>query len=185
MRIEIRKLQQTLGTTSIYVTHDQVEAMTLADLLVVMNAGRVEQIGRRWRSTRGQATAFVAAFIGSPAMNLLPVRRLDGGDVALADGIRIVVPEGFPVPERGALLGVRPEHLTEDGDHGARFDVSVEAVEALGAESFIYGQIGGGQHSLILRASGKLRHPPGARLTVSAAPENLHLFDNEAGHRLA
>src|SRR5437016_2211375 len=109
MRVEIKRLQQELGTTSLYVTHDQVEAMTLADRLIVMNAGNVDQIGRPLDLYEQPATAFVAGFIGSPAMNLVPARA-DGNTVAMADAVlRMAVPNG--AQDRRVLIGLRPENL--------------------------------------------------------------------------
>src|SRR6476469_3813688 len=127
-RVEIRKLQKELGTTSIYVTHDQLEAMTLADMLVVMNAGQVEQIGNPLDIYQRPATTFVASFIGAPPMNLLPIR---------SDGIRAQLPGATD----GGILGIRPEDFVVSNYAGSNiaFDLTVEAIERVGAETFIYG----------------------------------------------
>src|ERR1700744_6243036 len=128
MRVEIRKLQRRLSTTSIYVTHDQLEAMTLADILVVMNGGQVEQIGNPLAIYQKPATTFVAAFIGAPPMNLLPARHAS------------IKP---PVAEDG-IIGIRPEdfQLARDGmpDGSLPFDLTVTAIEHVGAETYVYGQ---------------------------------------------
>src|SRR5437762_5812615 len=131
MRVEIRKLQRAFATTSIYVTHDQLEAMTLADLLVVMNAGRVEQIGPPLEIYQRPATTFVAAFIGAPPMNLL--------NVSVAEAAALV--PGLAVPEAGAILGIRPDELalagpTERPAGGPALDLTVTAGERGGPECF-------------------------------------------------
>src|SRR5579872_3255176 len=109
MRVEIKRLQQELGTTSVYVTHDQVEAMTLADRLIVMNAGNVDQIGPPLELYERPATGFVAAFIGSPAMNLVPGRRQPAG-VAIGEAM-LPLPDGAGAAAQGVTVGLRPEHL--------------------------------------------------------------------------
>jgi len=140
MRVEIKRLQQELGTTSLYVTHDQVEAMTLADRLIVMNAGNVDQIGRPLHLYEQPATAFVAGFIGSPAMNLVP-GRLDRNSIATADAVLpIAVPNG--VQDRRVLVGLRPEHLdlASDGPLALR----IELLERLGADTILHGRLSDG-----------------------------------------
>src|SRR5262249_4992863 len=134
MRVEIRKLQRAFGTTSIYVTHDQLEAMTLADMLVVMNAGRVEQIGPPLEVYEKPASTFVAAFIGAPPMNLFKVGPAEAGALA----------PGLAVPPAGAIIGVRPDEfkLTGADTHppdGLALDLTVTAVERVGPECFVYG----------------------------------------------
>src|SRR5262245_10357877 len=128
MRVEIRKLQRRLKTTSIYVTHDQLEAMTLADILVVMNGGRVEQIGKPIELYRRPLTTFVAAFIGAPPMNLFQVSQLAKSGL---NGL----------PANAGIVGVRPEDLTLSTGAGGSLalDLTVDAVERIGAETFIYG----------------------------------------------
>src|SRR6201996_1515239 len=128
MRVEIRKLQRRLKTTSIYVTHDQLEAMTLADMLVVMNGGQVEQIGNPLAIYQKPATTFVASFIGAPPMNLLPMRADEfKSQLGTVDG--------------AGILGIRPEDfvVTNEAGNGIAFDLTVEAIEKVGAETFIYG----------------------------------------------
>ena len=129
MRVEIRKLQRRLNTTSIYVTHDQLEAMTLADILVVMNGGQVEQIGNPLDIYQKPATTFVASFIGAPPMNLMPLRGLD---------IKHSTAHG-----RAGILGIRPEDFLMSNETtlagGIALDLTVEAIERVGAETYIYG----------------------------------------------
>ncbi len=143
MRVEIKTLQQQLGVTSIYVTHDQVEAMTLADRLIVMNAGHAEQIGAPLELYAKPATTYVAGFIGSPAMNFLPGTVSGAGDAVTLDGGGQVLSLGN-APRRDAAgrkvtLGVRPEHLTPTGTGSLTLKVSL--VEALGADTLVYGKL--------------------------------------------
>jgi sn-glycerol 3-phosphate transport system ATP-binding protein len=185
MRVEIKKLHQTIKTTSIYVTHDQVEAMTLADRLVVMNAGRAEQIGSPMEVYARPATVFVAGFIGSPAMNLLP-GRLNG------DGAAVELPGGNTLPlarpsagagGRAVMLGVRPEHVTVAREGQGALTLAVDLVEALGADTVVYGALGGNS-GLTVRLPGAMRVAEGDRLPLAVPAESIHLFDAESGARL-
>lgn len=192
MRVEIRKLQRRLKTTSIYVTHDQLEAMTLADILVVMNGGFVEQIGKPLDIYRKPATTFVASFIGAPPMNLLPVNTNDLG--GLLDALQIKVPGD-------AILGVRPEDFAMAGSaqDGFALDLVVDAIERVGAETFVYGtraRDGGGPTvsakpgelppgEIIVRLPGEAAPAIGERIKVSAARDKLHLFSADGRTRLA
>ncbi|MEO1019477.1 MAG: sn-glycerol-3-phosphate import ATP-binding protein UgpC [Pseudomonadota bacterium] len=189
MRIEIRTLQRNLGTTSLYVTHDQLEAMTLGDRLVVMNQGRVEQIGTPMQVYERPATVFVASFIGSPAMNLLPLQVADGRyRLARGNGLSLTMPT-----QTGPMtLGVRPEDFSLNGvgegqahADGLRLDLEVRAVEPVGHESFIHGMIGDHGPEVILRASGRSAIEPGDKLTATAPIDQLHIFDAEHGSRVA
>jgi sn-glycerol 3-phosphate transport system ATP-binding protein len=183
MRVEIKRLQQSLGTTSIYVTHDQVEAMTLADRLVVMHAGTAEQIGPPLALYDRPETVFVAGFIGSPAMNLLPAIAADGA-VALGDGTRLPLPAdcGALDPGRALTLGVRPEHLVVYGG-AASLTVTVELAEMLGADTIVHGRLSDGT-LLQARLPGATRAAPGERLPLALDPHQLHLFDRESGKRV-
>jgi sn-glycerol 3-phosphate transport system ATP-binding protein len=185
MRVEIKKLQRALGVTSVYVTHDQLEAMTLADTLVVMNKGLVEQAGAPLELYEKPASTFVASFIGAPPMNLLAVEAgPDGPTVAGLSGGK-----GLAVPTGGATLGIRPEHLlVADGavpDDAVGLSFPVSAVEAVGAETFVYGPLGGTGQDIIARFPGKAMLQPGTPVLVYAAAEHLHLFHRETGKRLA
>jgi sn-glycerol 3-phosphate transport system ATP-binding protein len=180
MRVEIRKLQRALATTSIYVTHDQLEAMTLADMLVVMNAGRVEQIGPPLAVYERPATTFVASFIGAPPMNLL--RITDADAPALLNGA------GLSVPAEGAVLGMRPEDLSISGDGtkpagGVSLDMTVGAVERVGPETFVYGALKRGG-DLIVRLPGQSAPALGERITAVGSRDKLHLFSADGQRRL-
>jgi sn-glycerol 3-phosphate transport system ATP-binding protein len=179
MRVEIRKLQRAFATTSIYVTHDQLEAMTLADLLVVMNAGQVEQIGAPLEVYEKPASTFVAAFIGAPAMNLLEVTAAEAGALA----------PGRAVPPEGAVIGVRPDDLKLDGAQlgppaGLALDLAVTAVERVGPECFVYGAPAVGRGEIIVRVPGTAAPALGERVRAFAPPDRLHLFST-AGRRLS
>src|SRR5712671_3309579 len=134
MRVEIRKLQRRLKTTSIYVTHDQLEAMTLADILVVMNGGQVEQIGNPLEIYQKPATTFVASFIGAPPMNLMPLR---------AEEIKSQFAGDSRAASEAGILGIRPEDLVISTDGvatgGIALELTVEAIERVGPETFVYG----------------------------------------------
>src|SRR5271170_2862078 len=137
MRFEIQKLHRRLGTTSLYVTHDQVEAMTLAQRMIVMHAGRAEQIGTPMEVYENPASVFVAGFIGSPAMNFLAAKIESGGRVAFDGGGAIAA--GTNVGEgRKVTAGVRPEHLTPCAPSVANLVGSVEMIEALGADTLVH-----------------------------------------------
>jgi len=184
MRVEIRRLQQSLATTSIYVTHDQVEAMTLADRLVVMNAGVAEQIGTPLALYERPATIFVAGFIGSPAMNFLSAVPAEDGWLALGDGTRLrPPPDGAALaPGRKLTLGLRPEHLARDGGI-APLTLTVELAEMLGADTIVHGRLGDGA-LLLARLPGTARAKPGERLPLAVDPARLHVFDRESGKRI-
>ena len=185
MRIEIKSLQKRLGTTSIYVTHDQMEAMTMSDRIVILNGGRVEQVGAPLDVYDNPANLFVATFIGSPAMNLLNGVLVREGEAAFAQIEGAKIPLAASV--KGAsgteiVLGVRPEHLLVDsGDASFRLDVKL--VEPTGAESHIYGRCG--DADMIVAVSGRSLFAPGDTVPLSAKPELLHLFAKETGARLS
>jgi sn-glycerol 3-phosphate transport system ATP-binding protein len=183
MRVEIKRLQQQLGVTSIYVTHDQVEAMTLADRLIVMNAGHAEQIGAPLALYTTPATTYVAGFIGSPAMNFLPARlAADGESAELDGGTRLLLGAARRRDGGGPVtLGVRPEHLTVAPNGGLA--LTVELVEALGADTLIYGRLPP-DTTMVARLPGTTTVRIGDIVTVAPAPDSLHLFDAESGKRL-
>jgi sn-glycerol 3-phosphate transport system ATP-binding protein len=180
MRVEIKRLQQELGTTSLYVTHDQVEAMTLADRLIVMNAGNADQIGPPLDLYEQPATAFVAGFIGSPAMNLVE-GRLDGTRVVIGN---CTLPVEHPAGETGraVLAGLRPEHL-ELAD-GGPLPLTIELLERLGADTIVHGKLGDDGTLLTARAAGTVNPPLGHTLRFAVRPEHIHLFDRETGKRI-
>jgi sn-glycerol 3-phosphate transport system ATP-binding protein len=163
-RLEIQKLHRELGITSLFVTHDQVEAMTLAQRMLVMNAGRVEQFGTPEEVYHQPASTFVASFIGSPPMNLL--RQAPGG-------------------RAGAILGIRPEHLPLcPAATPGSWSAQVEAVEMLGAERLVYARLN--TEAMIVRTQAEEGNPPdiGAAIHVLPRAERLHWFDAVTGKRL-
>jgi sn-glycerol 3-phosphate transport system ATP-binding protein len=173
MRVEIKRLQRSLATTSVYVTHDQMEAMTLADRLVVLNAGRIEQVGTPIELYERPATTFVATFIGSPSMNLLKVTD----DLVLSTGPGSV--------DGGATVGIRPEdlHLAKEGGAAAfSAKVRVQAVELVGAESYVYSALPDGQ-TVVFRVSGRSQIAIDSELVIAASTEALHVFDAEGNRR--
>ena len=185
MRLEIKKLQSSLRTTSVYVTHDQVEAMTLADRLVVMNQGVAEQIGTPMDVYTRPATLFVAGFIGSPSMSFLPAHLGDDArSVVLASGQRLALDAALDTAAGHALtVGIRPEHLLVEGESGYDpLDVQVELVEPLGADTLVHGLVDG--ISLTARVAGDARVVSGEQLRLWVPPGRLHLFDTLSGRRL-
>ena len=182
MRLEIQKLHRELRTTSVFVTHDQVEAMTLADRMIVMHAGVVEQVGRPIEVYDDPNSLFVAGFIGSPAMNFLASRRV-GDEVELTGtSTRVALPAELRASAPAAIVvGVRPEHLVpESGGIVLRF--RVDTVEALGADSLVHGTFG--EATLVVRVDGHATPPVGAELAFSVMPGKLHFFDTATGKRL-
>jgi len=181
MRLEIQKLSRELKTTSIFVTHDQVEAMTLAHRMIVMNAGRVEQIGAPMEVYDNPASVFVAGFISSPAMNFLP-GVVKAGTVEFGEKlslpIRVALTEKMHEGQQ-VTVGVRPEHLavTEAG-----LPFKVESAEALGADSLIHGFIA--EHGLVLRVDGHARFQNGDVLHTTPLADKLYFFDTASGKRI-
>ncbi|MFC0399904.1 ABC transporter ATP-binding protein [Paraburkholderia rhizosphaerae] len=186
MRTEIKALHQRLKNTVIYVTHDQIEAMTMADRIVVMNAGRIEQIGRPLELYDRPANLFVASFLGSPSMNFAEgeVVAGDGGlALLLADGLRIALTGQLPVqPGAKVTLGVRPEHIETSAAQDG-IPMAIEVVEPTGAETHLYGKVGGSAWCVTTRERAVLE--PGQRVTLRLPAEHRHLFDTESGRRLA
>ncbi len=182
-RIEIAKLnEQMADTTMIYVTHDQVEAMTLADRIVVLSAGRIEQVGAPLELYERPANLFVAQFIGSPAMNILPAKIVEAGSVtriALKDQSVIAVPIATQSSESGkaASFGVRPEDLTIATGEAALFEGTVSLVEALGEVTMLYVDGPADDQPIVVKLPGIAAISKGERLRFTAKPEKLHLFD--------
>ncbi len=181
MRLEIQKLHRELRTTSVYVTHDQVEAMTLADRMIVMNAGIVEQVGAPIEVYDDPESQFVAGFIGSPAMNFLPGKRA-GDAVDVGGGVKIPLPGELrgSTPE-AIVVGVRPEHLEVTGG-GGTFAFTVDTIEALGADSLLHGQHAGAQ--LVARVSGHAAPLVGQALALTPKSGRVYFFDGATGKRL-
>jgi len=192
MRVEIRRLQRRLNTTSIYVTHDQLEAMTLADILVVMNGGLVEQIGSPLDIYQKPATTFVASFIGAPPMNLLPLPP---------EEIRLQFAGDSRAGAEAGILGIRPEDLAISADiaptGGMTLDITVDATERVGPETFVYGTRARSDApavsanpgdlppgALIVRIPGSTAPDIGERVRVIAPRDKLHLFSADGRSRI-
>jgi sn-glycerol 3-phosphate transport system ATP-binding protein len=158
MRGELQSLHRRLGTTSLFVTHDQVEAMTLAQRMIVMNAGRAEQIGAPLEVYAKPATTFVAGFIGSPPMNL--------------------------IPKDGKLMGVRPEHLEPCAASEAMLSIDVDLIEPLGADIIVYGHIGDGESARVAARLPADAKAQAGKLALRYAPQNVHWFDVATGKRI-
>jgi sn-glycerol 3-phosphate transport system ATP-binding protein len=181
MRAEIRRLQRRLGVTSLYVTHDQTEAMTLGDRLLVLHQGHKAQLDTPMEVFARPADTYVAGFIGAPAMNLLPaVLTRDGTSAHLAAGLMVPLTDGRrALPEGTSLIiGIRPEHLAvaSDGLTG-----QVDLVERLGSESVAHLRLDDGT-PLAVKVAGAMPVPD--RLTVAPMPEHIHVFDAASGKRL-
>src|SRR5437588_7338511 len=192
MRIEIKKVHQKVRTTTVYATHDQVEAMTLADRVVVMNHGRIEQIGTPNDLYHKPATKFVASFIGSPAMNFIPCRLEDVGGkthIRIPDRISFPLPAARPAPYQGIahtdklLLGLRPEHITEGKQHSQpgveTFETVLDVTEPMGMETLIYFTLEGAQ--VCGRVNPNAGAHDGAPLRLAVDLNNMHLLNEVTG----
>ncbi|WP_447474393.1 sn-glycerol-3-phosphate import ATP-binding protein UgpC [Vibrio harveyi] len=181
MRLEIKKLQRRLGTTSVYVTHDQVEAMTLADKLVVLNKGNVEQVGTPLEIYDNPASLFVATFIGSPSMNILDGNvSVDG--ITIGDALLPVSTTNLALGE--IKLGLRPEHLQISQDN-PWLQVEVELIESLGADLLLYCRAeGGDSQKLVVRVEGHTPIQIGDKLGLDIKPKHVHLFDANTEKRI-
>jgi sn-glycerol 3-phosphate transport system ATP-binding protein len=175
MRREIRALQQRLGMTMIYVTHDQTEAMTMADQIVLLKDGRIEQDAAPHELYEQPASTFVARFIGTPPMNVVALAAgRAGATLAGTDGPPVVAATGDD-----AMLGVRPEHVRLSDNFG--IPATVVAVEYLGADTIVTSRAG--SETIALRAAGRLGLQPGAAVRIAWAPDSVHLFDRASGKR--
>ena len=173
MRVEIRQLQKRLGTTSLYVTHDQLEALTMADRLVVLNGGRIEQVGTPMDLYHRPETVFVAGFIGSPAMNLIDMAYLR--DRGTAPG---------SLPAGTDLLGVRPDDLRLGAGEGLALAGTVALLEPAGAESHVYVALEGSGQVVTVRVAGLPEVTEGAAVALSAPLSALHPFNSASGRRV-
>jgi len=162
MRAELQSLHQRLRTTSLFVTHDQIEAMTLAQRMIVMNAGRAEQIGKPLEVYAKPATTFVASFIGSPPMNLIPQERAG----------------------RKVLFGIRPEHLDPCAEADAMLVVEIDLIEPLGADTLVYGHLGGGDGTRVAARLHSSVEARAGKLPLRYLPAHAHYFDAETGLRI-
>jgi sn-glycerol 3-phosphate transport system ATP-binding protein len=162
MRAELQSLHQRLKTTSLFVTHDQIEAMTLAQRMIVMNAGRAEQIGKPLEVYAKPATTFVASFIGSPPMNLIPQERAG----------------------RKVLFGIRPEHLEPCAESEATLVVEIDLIEPLGADTLVYGHLGGSDGTRVAARLHSSVEARAGKLPLRYLPAHAHYFDAGTGTRI-
>lgn len=192
MRLELKQLHQRLKTTSIYVTHDQVEAMTLAERVLVMNQGVVEQLGTPIEIYERPATTFVAGFLGAPAMNLLiGTVAADGTSLSLGEGYTLSLADSPPLPPgKSVTLGIRAEHiLTFDAREpkiaekmANIWQIKVELLELLGAENLVQAKING--QSFVVRLTHEQRPLAGSMLNIMLPTQSLHFFDTDSGKRI-
>jgi ABC-type sugar transport system ATPase subunit len=184
MRAELARLHRRLGTTVIYVTHDQVEAMTLGDRIVLMNHGVIQQLDAPLAIYRRPANRFVASFIGSPTMNFFPGTVRDGAFHVEGDAARLPLgPDAAGVPAGPAVLGVRPEDLLAGGDGTPFTSATIDVAEQMGHETLAHVSVGGASH--VVRVPGDRRASPGDRLSLGVRPDGVHLFAvDDEGRRL-
>jgi sn-glycerol 3-phosphate transport system ATP-binding protein len=189
MRLEIKKLQTQLNTTTIYVTHDQVEAMTLGHRLLVMNEGVAEQLGTPIEIYEKPESIFVAGFIGSPSMNFIKAKAsADGTSVGIVGGFAIHVNDSGEGLEAGrdVVVGIRPEDfkLVDTNEKSGDFHLLVDVIELLGADTIIHGKFGTEGRDLTARLEGAQRIRSGDELAFTVAPDKLHLFDPDTKKRI-
>jgi ABC-type sugar transport system ATPase subunit len=193
MRSEISALHARIGTTMIYVTHDQVEAMTMADRIVVLRAGRVEQVGTPLELYNAPANRFVAGFIGSPQMNFLGARVAAGGGSGLRVALDAMPPvvasaaagaDAAQAPAQRVVVGIRPEHVVIGPADGASLPltVEIERIEQLGPAAFLYCTLEGGER-LTVHSPGQVTLRRGERIDVTLPLARTHVFDTAAGER--
>ena len=190
MRTEIKKVHQTVRTTTVYVTHDQVEAMTLADRVVVMNHGIIEQVGPPQELYHNPATRFVAGFIGSPAMNFLPA-RVENDAVHLAGGTVLPIPEArraryASAAGRALLFGIRPEHLTDHRPglaNRADLIITPEVIEPMGMETLVHFHLGDAR-DCCARFEPTVQVQHNVPITLTVDMNNMHLLDDATGRVL-
>ncbi len=188
VRVDIKKLHAQLKATMLYVTHDQVEAMTLADKLVVLNGGRVEQQGAPLDVYNRPATKFVAAFLGSPAMNFLEATVGASGETIEASGLNLAVDRArYPTLDAGraVTVGIRPHDVARAGDNDRAVTLGVDVIEAMGFEAYAHGTVG--KIPFVARLESDARSLPreGEQLSLRVDATTVHLFDPESGRALA
>jgi multiple sugar transport system ATP-binding protein len=181
MRAEVRRLHERLGATSVYVTHDQIEAMTMADHVVVLRAGSVEQQGPPLQLYDRPANRFVAGFIGSPAMNFVDGRTSEDGGSVVPAGLARGLPLGRILPAgRPVQIGLRPEHLRPRP--GAPVDVTVTAIESTGSQAYVLAEQAG--QPLVFLEYGRSALKRGDAVSLEIDPGHIHVFDPETGRAL-
>ncbi len=186
MRLEIKKLQERLGITSVYVTHDQVEAMTLGHRLMILNDGYVEQLGTPIEIYENPLTKFVAGFIGSPSMNFIETRlEEDATTVKFSHKTSFRLAGSYPqFKGRNVSIGIRPEHFFFAPDNPEAIPFRAEVVEHLGADTLLHGTVDEGESELIVRFNGISTVTQGETVPVYIDPANIHIFDAQNGKRL-
>ncbi|TCU20177.1 ABC transporter ATP-binding protein [Rhizobium sullae] len=184
-RAEITKLHREIKTTMVYVTHDQVEAMTMADKIVVLRSGQVEQVGAPLELFDRPRNLFVAGFLGSPRMNIMKGKVAsvgkDGVSIDVGNGGKLaseVEPVGINVGQ-AVLAGVRPAHFARSSQAGLPFIIQYH--EGLGTETYVYGHLEGEDAQIIIHEAGHFAPSPGDRILINSTPERVHLFDPESG----
>jgi multiple sugar transport system ATP-binding protein len=191
MRAEIKKLQQRLQVTSVYVTHDQIEAMTMGHRIAVLKEGRLQQLGTPLEVYERPANIFVAQFIGSPPMNFLNATLDAGGTTLVGEGFSLPVPQSMRSVTAGKggkklKVGIRPDHILQPGQsargESAKLDSKVEIVEPLGNELIVHARLG--EYGLVFRMPPQHTPETGATLPVVVELDSLHLFDAETEQRL-
>ena len=188
MRVELVRLHKTLGSTTVYVTHDQTEAMTMATKIVLMNDGKIQQVGKPEEFYNKPANMFVAKFIGSPTMNIIHGNMIDGKFVS-EDGIIRVSPskedEEYLKPYEGkeVSLGIRPERFESGGQLGDTFDCTIDVVEMLGKEKTLYARLENG-YELIISVPGHYEYNEGEKHSFGYDISALHFFDSQTGNRI-
>ncbi len=178
MRLEIKKLHQRVGTTIIFVTHDQVEAMTMADRIVIMKDGHIQQVGTPADVYHSPANTFVAQFIGAPSMNMLP-GVLDSEGLTLWNGDRVGLQLASSGEPCDLTIGIRPEDLTLVDRSQAMLEGIITVVEPLGSTTLLYVDVGG--HEVIASGPGRDAPKPGMRVYLGTDATSLHVFDRESG----
>ncbi|GAA3657706.1 ABC transporter ATP-binding protein [Microbacterium marinilacus] len=185
-RTQIASLQRRLGVTTVYVTHDQTEALTMGDRIAVLKDGLLQQVGTPRDLYEKPNNVFVAGFIGSPAMNLFPADVAEGG---IRFGSKIVpVEAGALAKAKGpqVTVGVRPEDIVVAPADGQGLEVTVDLVEELGADGYLYGhsEVEGKRTDIVARVDGRIHPNAGETITLAAVPDHVHVFDLESGERL-
>ena len=185
-RAQISALQRRLGTTTVYVTHDQVEAMTMGDRVAVLKDGVLQQCDTPRRMYEHPDNVFVAGFIGSPAMNLLELPLVDGGVSFGGDIVPVPRASVAGIGESTVTLGVRPEDLEITTGSHRGLEVTIDVIEELGADAYVYGQadVNGKKQPIVVRADGRIPPRRGEVITLSYAAERTHLFSTVTGERL-
>jgi lactose/L-arabinose transport system ATP-binding protein len=181
MRVEIARLHTELGTTMVYVTHDQTEAMTMASRIVVLRAGRIEQVGAPLELYDNPVNQFVAGFIGSPRMNFLAAESLGQGRFRLLNhgGAEIALPLQAPLAAgEAAVVGIRPEHFVEPGEGACDLTLALDVAEHLGATSYLYANTKAGEAVVLQRAAARGAHP-GERITVAIPADRAFVFKSD------